>query len=132
MKTNLKIKVTTVLLFASLTSVSAFAAPSAHRYSCEVTKSDAQNADNEKITITIDGETLTTSEVGGKLEESATYNPRAGNENLVQFTGGQDSDSYAVEVLVTKGMLKGSQKGFAQIRARGEGYFSFGYNCQLD
>ena len=132
-ETPMKMKTMSVLLLAALTSTSALASSTANLYNCTVLKADAQSADNQKITITIDGEYLTTSEVeGSKFEESATYNPRLGNVNMVEFTGGSDGDGYAVEVLISKGMLKGAEKGSATFRARGEGYFSYRYSCQLN
>ena len=122
-----------IALSITVLSTSAYADDSAYLYNCEVLKADASSVGNESITISIEGQTsLTLSDRAGTFKLAEGYNPHQANQNYVEFAGVTDADGYANEVIVPKKMLTGAEDGFVRIRARGEGYFSARYRCQID
>ena len=108
-------------------------AETSFKYECVVAKGDdGVTTDGDPLEIKMTGNEMTTSLTGtDQLTLNENYVPRAANKGYVEFAGASIADAGAVEVLVTKAMLKGAKTGKAKIRARGEGFEKEAFTCKL-
>jgi hypothetical protein len=113
------------LAFA-LSTTPAFAA---FQYSYQCYPTDTSSGEKETLKVT--PRTITLS--GHKLALDTKYKPRF-NKDYNRYDGDTSfltAESYAIEVLVHKSALTGTNKTWMKIFARGEGFFNTQYYCYL-
>jgi hypothetical protein len=119
----------TILALSLVSALAASASFAATTYSCTAVGPD--QADD--LTLTVAGNKVYGETSGEKATGTLNkdYSPRAGDEDYVEYTGldALEGDEGITELLVSKEMLKGAEKGYVKLRARGEGYVNTVYKC---